>query len=525
MPSGRAKKTRLSIYLIKRDFSGADEIVNGDKHPKRQNIANGGTLFYAVMAARKPKWIDTFFEDEIDASPFTNMSTCAALLVPVSFGEDEERVFVLTFGYGLSLINKDAIEERFGLKTVLNSVPSDSIRRINITSVAGNARKTSEQMPLRSVISAFSIDVNQDLLNGITAVGEAGELLEGSVTGADALTVSTATSVSSVRDYLSSIYEVYQSESYKQDFGWIDQISPVKSKDIRTSLDAELVKLVRSGSESVWMAVPELIEWDKCSGFRYSKTGDLHDDITIREFCDSLRRPIESIDSFKRHQIELISSDSDIPLNNWSAYKCLYGEMSYLGKQYCINGGDWYQVSEDYREDIEKEYARTRISSIDYIDYKDLKGEGEYNKLFADRNAGSMLLMDQKFIKYGGNGSKFELCDILSEKGQFIHIKHYSGSSTLSHLFNQGLTTAELARSDEEFLRLANEVIEKQRGGENKFRVSKSSPAEVAFGIISKESASLPNVPFFSKISFCNVKRHLEAMGVTVSIRAIHEVK
>ena len=58
--------------------------------------------------------------------------------------------------------------------------------------------------------------------------------------------------------------------------------------------------------------------------------------------------------------------------------------------------------------------------------------------------------------------SKVELCDTLTDKKELIHTKQGASSSLLSHLFNQGLISAELIKSDLQFCEKANEEIKKQ---------------------------------------------------------------
>ena len=61
--------------------------------------------------------------------------------------------------------------------------------------------------------------------------------------------------------------------------------------------------------------------------------------------------------------------------------------------------------------------------------------------------------------------SKVELCDTLTDKKELIHTKQGASSSLLSHLFNQGLISAELIKSDLQFCEKANEEIKKQLMG------------------------------------------------------------
>ena len=85
-----------------------------------------------------------FFNSTVESESLKVANIGAALVVPVIVGNDllgakedetissggggNQRYFVLTFGYGRTLINRSAIEERFGLKCVLNSVENDTLR-------------------------------------------------------------------------------------------------------------------------------------------------------------------------------------------------------------------------------------------------------------------------------------------------------------------------------------------------------------------------------------------------------------
>lgn len=132
--------------------------------------------------------------------------------------------------------------------------------------------------------------------------------------------------------------------------------------------------------------------------------------------------------------------------------------------------------------------------------------------------------MDQKNIMYGGGKNKVELCDLISLNQELIHLKPYSGSSTLSHLFNQGLISAELLISDNEFLAKANEKIIQQENGD-KFQINNPKNIEIVYGIISKSQNELPCIPFFSKVTFKYIKSRLQAFGLKVSIKNIYDAR
>lgn len=515
------KKTKLSIYLIKQDYETEESILAEGKSFSCQNITGVGNLYHVQSFSSKPRWLDSFFGAAIDGSDIFNATASALLLVPVSINGDP-RYFAISFGRGLSLLDKNCIEERFGLKTVLNSVEPDSIRRITKTEIAGNASKTNEQMPKKSEIHDFTLDIERDLLNGITASGDDESILSGALTGTDSLSVSSSVKLEDIPSYLSDIYAVYESNRYKENFPWVDHIAPVRNAAMKRALDNALVGAIKKGDINIWMAVPELISWEETAGFRYQGSKELHDDILIDKVLDTFRHPLENVQQLKNKIIFQIGSVDDSEINHWTAYKCIYGELEYKDQQYCINGGEWFCIEADYVRKINDQYSETTISSLEFPIYaKCDHDEGSYNKRACSENPNSFILMDQRFIKHGGANSKFELCDILVRDGSFVHIKKYSGSATLSHLFNQGLTTAELVRSDSTFLKKANDKIAEAKASGLEYEITSSEPNRVVFGIITKDRKELPDIPFFSKITFCSVKKHLEMMHIQVAIAAI----
>lgn len=515
------KKTRLSIYLTKPECTEEKSILTEGKSYRCQEIAGVGNLYYTRSFSSKPQWLDSFFGDSIDDSEIYNAAASALLLVPVSIN-GSLRYFAVSFGRGLSLVNKSCIEERFGLKTVLNTIESNSIRRIAKTEIAGSASKTNEQMPKKSEIHDFTLDIERDLLNGITASGNNGSLLSGSITGTDSLSVSSAVRIENLPSYLEEIFSVYKSERYKECFPWIDHIAPVRNSTLKQNLDEVLIEAIKAKDVNIWMAVPGLINWEETLGFRYQGSKEIHDDILIDRVLETLKNPLVSIQQLKNKRIFQIGTIDDSEIDHWSAYKCLYGELKYKGQQYCINGGEWFRIEPDYVKRINNQYSATVVSSFEFPPYeKDEQGEGAYNERVCNEDSDSRILMDQRFIMHGGANSKFELCDILVRDGLFIHVKRYSGSATLSHLFNQGLTTAELVRSDSSFLKKVNERIVEVQGEGREYKITSSQPDEVVFGIITKDTQELPEIPFFSKITFCAVKRHLEMMNIKVTIAAI----
>lgn len=156
-------------------------------------------------------------------------------------------------------------------------------------------------------------------------------------------------------------------------------------------------------------------------------------------------------------------------------------------------------------------------------DYFKGENEGPYNQRVVELDSSFELLLDKKTVYYGGGGSQIELCDILCKDGTFIHVKRNHGSSSLSHLFNQGLVSTRLIKSDTSFRKCAQGVIDEIEP--NSFDLEKDSVKQVVFAIISKCDDARPVIPFFSKVALDAVRTQLAAMDVDVALARIKEIR
>ena len=110
-------------------------------------------------------------------------------------------------------------------------------------------------------------------------------------------------------------------------------------------------------------------------------------------------------------------------------------------------------------------------------------------------------------------------------------LKRKLNSSSLSHLFAQGLVSADLLLTSDEFRTEAREKIsslERQRRFSRLFPQNRGITASeftVVYGIVAPwENRSLAEaLPFFSKINLRRYIRDLKRMGYKVAYRAIQD--
>ncbi|MBW3088263.1 TIGR04141 family sporadically distributed protein [Bifidobacterium sp. 82T24] len=568
------KKTKMSIFLIKEGVSPNDIVDKNVPAIQLDEMPSGYELHVRRNDDHKPDWLLSFFSSSISGDDSLTISSLGAVLtVPVSIPCGEtmcRRFFAITFGYGRSFLNREVCEERFGLKCVLNSVDENALRTIKFTDVSGSARRSSEQMPRASSIEEFSLDVQRSLLSATTAKGKDGDLLEGTVSGSDSLSMTKLVNVNTVGSFLVKVYDLYRSDRYRKNFDWIDNIASVNNPEMEKRLWKEAIAIITSGKEKasvtsdLWMTVPDVLNWEDVAGFRYygeRKDSEgklpLHEDILMEEVLATFHKKLESYRQLRSKKISAVDARSGNEIQSWSAASCLVGELRLNnGKNYCVTAGKWYEIAQDYVQQIEEEYRSIAPSDTAFIPYlkeynseeeavsvyennteKKLSHEARYNyeaqkKLNESETEKRYLLMDRRLIPYGsGKNSREELCDILSDSGERIHIKRCSGSSAMSHLFNQGLVAASLEVDGDGFIAVANEKIKEaandyglpagefllpSHSGPGKHSISK-----VIFGIVKERKTGKPNLPFFSKVALAAVRRQLKRMNLELQLNWI----
>lgn len=145
--------------------------------------------------------------------------------------------------------------------------------------------------------------------------------------------------IDDVENFFIECYKRYQSDKYKEDFGWLDNIKEVKDKKEKELLNSELVKNINEKNfDKVWAAVPEVIEWEELSNFRYKLSGPGFDDIEIQQIISLFENGIISnVKTLKNRKVNAMNIDGDEPLRSWPLYKCLITDIEYNGCAYCLN--------------------------------------------------------------------------------------------------------------------------------------------------------------------------------------------
>lgn len=520
------KKTSraLSIYLIKSRFTADKTIVKLGECDTPIHIALNGTtqatLYVKKTAAHQPKWA-SLFDEAVDKKFLSSLkvpSISALLLVEI-----ENTRYALTFGQGgRFLLHDDTWEERFGLLTTLKSVNADTLRCVDVQSLDAIQSQSRIQTGQEATTDQFGLNVEQDMLKAVvgspllTALGNR-------MTGSDALSVSIKLNLADLPELLKSYKAQHEKPLEDALHEWVNNIAPVKNTGLILELESELDKKINGGDlENLWLAIPEIIKWDAVAGFAFSGEKDvIHPDISYPVFIETLKGSKPSVEVLKSKKVFCVNEDFDQVEQSWSVYRCLYAEVDYQAQKYILNDAKWYCVASSFLKRTQTAYSGLPKSKLSLPTYRG-NGEGLYNIEAEAASSGTLQLLDQKNILHGGGHSKIEVCDLLSINRELIHVKIYSKSSVLSHLFAQGLVSGQLIQMDSEF---REKVIEKLNPDFKHLLSKEQSPNKDAFtvvyGIISDTDGDDLRLPFFSQVNVNNTAKMLRGMGYKVELLKI----
>ncbi|RWD34907.1 MAG: sporadically distributed protein, TIGR04141 family [Mesorhizobium sp.] len=496
----------------------------------------GASLYIGQVYANPPGW--TGFLQEGSADLPTDMLTSGAgavLFVPV-----KDRMAAVCFGHVHIALNDDAFERQFGLKVTLNTVPRGNLRTLDLATPDAVTFQKRVQASKDSDLQEFGVDMLRDLARvaGGTPMNAAFARF---VAGKDALSITCVVEPGDIQAKCAEIVEAYGKIDYRKEFSWIDNMRVVREKDLIANLDARLFQAIadlRAGKTSdLHMAPPEIVNYTEGSELHYNgfgSHGTTFHSLSIEDYIAELERcdfDGEIVDVKDKHRIKAKGEDEEEFSEKWRLYDCFVFETS-LGagateRHYVLFAGDWYCVEKQFKKQIDDFFDA--VEKVTIIGATTCKNE---EALIADTHANraDLLKLDQEKINPAGvRYGNLEPCDFFSGDKEFIHLKDGHSSGPISHLWFQGVVSAEALVSDADFRKkLRAKVRSFGRGFEAHLPKSGEKLVrddyKVVFGIMRKPYAdgSL-GLPFFSKVSFQTAAVRIQQFGIPVAIELIEK--
>jgi len=519
------KKTHtVSIRLLRDGKQPADSVRAGVDLSAWDKL-EGAQIALDTIGGGAPKWAK--FLDLTDAEKTKlNNSTAYGLV----FVQASGRWFAVSFGLGHVKLDPDAFEQDFGLRVVLNTVDPDKLRSADIRTPDENTTSRRTQTARRSDQTAFSIDIERDIVRGL-----AGEPKDATfatrVAGSDGLTLTKEMDVADLPQVCADAYAAFGKSDYKTNFAWIDQIKHVRDKATIDQLDTALVAALNSCltaaiPDRLHLAYPVIYDPEKARHIRYKgfSSTNVHTDLEIGGYVADLNEKAfaaylpEHLSGHKVHECNDLGKDDG---QSWRIKECLVFETDLNGEKYVLSADRWYRIDTNLATEVANFFAAVtpHVMPAALAD----ENEEKYNKRIAT-GGHNMLCLDRKLVKPTGASYAIEACDFLSNGGAMIHVKDQTSSSRLSHLFNQGTVSARVMKMDGAFRDLLRAQIAAQEAalgltGYQALVADSVGPYSEAAHLIvyavlcSGTGAGANRLPFFSLVTFRQAANELRALG------------
>lgn len=517
---------KLTISLLKEDVERDKALRDPDDvtgHRISSLHKTKDSLFTASSAPHPPGWVK-YLDPHVAADLKGGLSTASSSAVLIL--EAADRIFAITLGGGRHLIEPDSYVQDFGLKIVLNTVAPDQLKSVDAKTIDDTTVHSRLDLSHESSFGAFGLDVSRDLLRAVTGKPK-DETLAHRLTGADSLGIQSRDQVPDLPALCKRLLAAYEDNAYKENFDFIDHLRPVKSKARKQELNELLVKALKDREiNDIHLAAPETLDWQDIDGFRFSRSDaedELDADPRISAYLDACEGEEIDLQLLKHDRLIAIRASDGAAAKDWPIRSCLVYQVELEDGLYVLSTGDWFRVENDYRKRVEAEVEHLpRFKGLPDADSG--TDEDAYNLKAAKIIGG--LCLDKKFVFEQGH-DKMEVCDVLTVDGGLIHVKQRGSSSTLSHLFTQGLNSAERLLLDEVFRDKARKVVKKvDAGWVDKLPATgeEARNREVTFAVITRSKRKTPlTLPFFSVVSLRAAAERLQAYGFPVSVAEVHE--
>lgn len=547
-------KLRFNCYLLREGVTSAQDALR-----PQYRLSGNSAMAEIESTGEAPEGCTAFFSSKTDGVPpwsrslanvfpslndVKSLSHRLVLFLPV-----DGRLFAVCFGYGSSALEWSTIEPNFGLRFASRSYNTAALNEIRSRRIDPSARTQSVQIPNRTGIRDFDVELEGEFIRRM--VGELDDEFDfpdlGAVVATDSIAFKAETDLREVHRVLKQMLNVVTENSAREDLRFIDALEPLRSKD---ELTAELEKLLvqqlfqgRATKQSeprdedvasldpfiLSFAPPDDLTIENVFAIRVRRGDDvgLLTEMRVESLLETLSEFSGSFGRSALKDIKVMAIDSDgnpasqsTPLKNWLIF-----EAGSEDRRYLLTLGKWFALAESYARQLDEDLSGIEdvtghLNLPDWIkgtrdDEK--TGEGDYNLAAVDGRS-DLVCLDKKTLS--SMGSQIEACDLFHRDGYLIHVKKYSDSQTLSHLFSQGFVSAQILTEDIDY---REAFIEKVKELDSSMEsVATSAPAKVVYAIAVEGDRAIPlSLPTFSKVNLRGFVRKLRRMQVTPTVARI----
>ncbi|MET9300077.1 DUF6119 family protein [Micromonospora aurantiaca] len=455
----------------------------------------------------------------------------------------DDRAYALTFGtLGRFMIELEKVDPTFGVSFAVRTLHPSGIRQVRRRVVGASGRVDRSLVPGGQPIWRYGIDKWGEIVGqvsgrvdnpNLTACQRARGAVK--VEGSDALRIPLGVSPERLLADLREIDRVCRQESPLADLEFIEQIRPLRPNDPRHPALIEVLdrRLGLPDPPDLGVAVPGSLVADvehvasyrvrvPRSGRRPTLTTDL-------DLSTILSHTARALDGDRwpglRNGTLTLYADAagteemaSTPVSRW-----VTAEVAVGGSHMLLHEGQWYEIGDRHREFLRQEVARilNRLSSVVLPPWtEDLANEDCYNREAAKKHPG-LVLLDKKLLRTRQHPRGIEACDLLGPNGELIHVKRASGSSPLSHLFAQGVTSFDALRYDKQARNRFRDLVRAQPGGPDLPEDFRPRTVVYAIALSAGRTVTVESLFTFAQVALYQAVKTLRTEGVDVEVVAI----
>jgi len=536
--------TDLSVRLMHSGVMASDALKPG--HGLQVHPCTIGNLYFHATSQEAPDWADFLERGAPGIRSLLRSQHSSAVLLLEGGPPGGKRLFAFCFGQGHHTINQDLIERQFGLRVALNSIKRKDLRILDSASLDSKVMQRRTQASRDSDLNDFGLDTYRELLR-LASGTPSDRSIAKALTGKDALQIRKKMAFADLPQLCVDLLALYSATDYKKDFGFIDQVKPLHRGTLTDTLDqlmlAELAGMVAGTPSDLHLAVPDILPAGAGTSLTYvgplmPRAKQKFDTLAIEDYIAQLKAGSFvagcSIDDIRGQRVKSSSKDPDAPFGELKIYDCMVFEATHNNVQYVLFDGQWYEVSAAYYLEIEQYYQNLKKPA--FLSSSHASNEQELIAELCGATFPDLLCIDKTKINPAGvNNAALEMCDFLSRSKQLIHLKDSAASSSLSHLWSQGMVSAETLRRDATARGKFRKVAAKRETDFSRTgfvallpTTARIVPSEwtVMFGVLKekgKRSGAL-SLPFFSKVALRTAADRITLMGYEVELHLIEKL-
>lgn len=524
---------KLTFYLFNESVDNFDDALDltkleGEDSFREISLADDvpfeAKAYFQQNRRTQPKWLD-FIKDYVEINDEEVFNTTNSFLLLI---KSENRIFAISQGFGFTALNRKKLERGFGLRVVLNEINPQKIKSVDARNIDTTTKQKKVYINKNSPLYEFDFDFDADLINILS--GQPGdEALARKLAGSDSLSLTADIEFSNLGEKCSQLLNSFNKEIYRQNFPFIDYLRIVKDEELVSQLEEVLKTNINNRShEKLMLAYPEIPDFEQIDNFKIwsGHENDYVEDVDLAKLYGFLDKFELGCDTENIHLIGLNSNEQAVT-KKFSLHDFIVFETTFSGTRYLLSLNQWFELADDYVERINQELTtipETASGFLPALHYG--SREDTYNSSVVEGRTDIVLLDKHNFQVEGEGQSKVEVCDLLTQNKEFICVKKYNGSSTLSHLFNQGFVSATLL-NDEPPYRLF--IINECPDGFLDPTISETSLDKENITFVFAIATDTPgpvkdNLPFFSKVNLAKTNKAIKRMGFAVRICKIEIV-